>query len=304
MPEYIWNGVGLTTPDTWEPSALERDGFLLEREGFPACELKWRTVHGTFSFEKHIKKLARSSKDADIRPVSPKDTPGAWRTALDRLDASGMKSQSFIWSAGTHRGIGAALHNSATGLATLIQFFIVDEIDESIAAETLATFRDYLSGKTIPWAMFGLRARVPNAFRLNTFSFKPGRYTVKFWRPKSSRQAGKLPAGKGPGTALTFERFAPATVLLKDTAMTDWVTNHVEDAPKDALPLTKDGQTVSWAGTVKSSALRKLLRREVHSAGQVWTTDAGNAILTVATTGVVPLEHSEFTTICDSYVLV
>lgn len=304
MTEYIWNGVGLTTPETWEPSALERDGFLLEQEGVPLCELKWRTVQGRFAFEKHIRKLAKSSKGVEMRGVPDEETPEAWRASIALLKESGITSQSFIWQTGVHRGIGAALHNPGTGLAALVQFFILNEASETRAAEVLATFRDYSAGKTIPWAMFGLKARLPSSFLLDTFSFKPGRYTVKYWRPKSAKQAGKLPAGKGPGTALTFERFAPASVLLNGTNLTDWITTTIQDVIPENMPVDSTSNTVAWAGYSKSSKLRKLLRREVQSLGKVWTTETGNAILSVSTIGTVPVAESDFTAIHESYALV
>lgn len=303
MAEFIWNGVGLTTPDIWEPSALERDGFLLEHSGIPVCELKWRSVQGTFAFEKHIKKLAKGNKAAEMHAVPNDETPEGWQQAVARLGESGIRSQSFIWQSGVHRGIGAALHNPGTGLAALVQFFISDDIGETIAADTLATFRDYTSGKTVPWAMFGMSARVPAEFMLDTFSFKPGHYTVKYWRPKSARQGTKLPAGKGPGTALVFERFAPASVLLKTTGLAAWAKEGMEMVP-EKLPVTDHGNFITWAGAVKSSTLRTLLRREVRSMGRVWTTGTGNAILSVVATGTVPFDDESFTAIHESYVLV
>lgn len=304
MVDYIWNGVGLTVPDGWEPSALERDGLFLEHDGQPVCELKWRTVDGTFSFEKHLKRLARRHRDVDMRGVPDEETPDAWQTSVARLAESGLRLQSFIWKTPAHKGIGAALHNPATGLAALVQFFIRSEADEDVAAEALSTIRDYSAGKTIPWAMFGLTARLPAEFVLDTFTFKPGHYLVKFWRHKSAKHAGKLPAGKGPGTSLVFERFAPASVLLKEQELTSWVSQTLDNAPPDSMSLEQAGSTLSWAGATKSSLLRKALRRQVHSSGRVWTTDGGNAILSVTAVGVVPVPEVVFTPICESYELV
>lgn len=302
MIEYRWNGVGLNTPDQWEPSALERDGFLLEQEGRPRCELKWRTVQGTFSFEKHMKKLARGHKDVDMQSVPLEATPEGWQQAALGLAESGILIHSFIWQIHGHKGIGAALHNPATGLAVLIQFFVRDDQDAGQVAEVLASFRDYSSGKTMPWAMFGLQARTPADFRLNTFSFKPGSYTVSFWRPKKDR-GDRIPAGKGPGTALVFERFAPASVLLRETGLEQWVRD-MKDGPASSMELAVDHNMVEWVGASKSSLLRRALGREVISVGRVWTTGSGNAILVVRAEGVLPITQDEFTRICESYELV
>lgn len=304
MPVYIWNGVGLTAPDGWEPSALERDGLFLEKDGLPLCELKWRKVEGTFSFEKHLKRLAKQHRGVEMRGVPHEETPDAWQSGVTRLTESGLRLESFIWKGAGHKGIGAALHHPATGLAGLIQFFIRREEDEDAAARVLATLRDYSGGRTVPWSMFGLSARLPAEFSLDTFSFKPGHYLIRFWRPKSLKHAGKLPAGKGPGTTLAFERFAPASVLLKEQELSAFVRDRIENAPPPSLPVEEGADAVSWSGLAKSSLLRAALRRQVHASGRVWTTDPGNAILSVSATGVVPVPDEMFTTICESYELV
>lgn len=304
MIEYIWNGVGLTVPDGWEPSALERDGLFLECGGRPVCELKWRVIQGTFSFEKHLKRLVKEHKTVDMHGVPDQETPLAWQGAVSTLAQSGIRLQSFIWRIPGHKGLGAALHNPATGLAALVQFFIASDEDEAVAADVLASFRDYLGGKTIPWAMFGLRARISAEFVLDTFSFRPGHYTVKYWRPKSVRNAGKLPTGKGPGTALVFERFAPASVLLRDHPLDAWVRETLETAPSQAVPIVSGENEVAWAGVARTSLLRALLRREQHTMGQVWTTGTGNAIMIVTATGTVAMPGEIFNDIRESYELV
>ncbi len=124
VSDFIWNGLGLTTPDNWEPAALERDSLLLECDGRPVCELKWRTVQGTFSFEKHLKRLSKSNKGVAVQAIPEHATPEKWARGMERLAESGLRMQSFIWGEGEHRGIGAALHNPATGMAALVQFLL------------------------------------------------------------------------------------------------------------------------------------------------------------------------------------
>lgn len=303
MAEHIWNGVGLTTPDTWEPAAIERDGLVFQYEDLPVCELKWNVVQGSFSFDKHIKRLTKGNKGAALFGVDS-ETPEVWNAALGKLTESGVRAKSFIWKTDVSRGIGAALHNPATGLASLVQFFIYTESDEIQAADTLATYRDYTGGQTMPWAMFGLYARIPAEFRLHTFSFKPGHYTVKYWRPRKAGHSERVPAGKGVGTHLVFERFAPASVLLKETTLTDWTRKTVEDAPPGTVGVVEEDDFIHWNGVSKASLLRAALRRTVYTQGKVWTTESGNAILSVIAHGVVPAPEPIFNDICESYELV
>jgi hypothetical protein len=303
MPEYVWSGVGLTVPDGWEPVTLERDAMLLGDGVRPLCELKWRRVVGTFSFDRHLKRLAREYRDADVRAVAEDEPPEAWTAALERLGRSGLRSRSFIWRTGGHRGIGAALHNPATGLAALVQFFVVDEEDGQ-AAEVLETFRDHTGGKTVPFAMFGLRGRVPAGFALETFSFRPGHYSVRYWRPRKPDNATRQPAGKGAGTRLTFERFAPASVLLKGQTLDGWAAGNLSDPPPKGMPVVPDDRGFHWSGVSGASWLRRLLRRENRARGAVWTSPTANSILAVTATGIVPLADADYTPVVESYELV
>ena len=82
MAEFIWNGVGITAPGGWEPAAIERDGLVFENLDRPICELKWNVVQGSFSFEKHIKRLTKGHKNAALIGVTEAETPPAWTAAL------------------------------------------------------------------------------------------------------------------------------------------------------------------------------------------------------------------------------
>jgi hypothetical protein len=304
MAEFIWSGAGLNVPDDWEPATLERDGLLLADGERPVCEVKWRTVQGTFSFDKHLKRLARGHRGVDVRPVADDEPPPSWVAAVARLRGSGIASRSFIWQSGGHRGIGAALHNPATGLAALIQFFIAEEGEEERAAAILATFRDVSGGRTVPFAMFGLRGRVPAGFGLETFAFRPGHYSIRYWKPRKPDPSSRMPAGKGAGTRLTFERFVPASVLLKETTLARWVADNFCEAPPRGLAMVEAEGRVAWDGVAKTSLLRRLLRRELHARGRGWTPDDANAILVVAATGAVPLDASAFAATVEAYELV
>jgi hypothetical protein len=304
MTEYRWNRVGLTTPTTWEPSALERDGFLLECEGQPVCELKWKTIQGRFSFEKHIKKLSKGHKNVAIHAVESKDAPEPWRNSVSALEHSGIEVHTFIWSLHDLKGMGAAVHNPATGLAVLIQFFLTSDSSTHTASIVLASFKDFSGGKTTPWAMFGLEARIPSSFALNTFSFKPGYYSVLYWLPKSGKQSDRTPPGKGPGLSLSFERYAPASVLLKETNLMEWIHENLDPTFPKQLVIKKSAEEVAWQGVAKTSMLRNLFGRSVYEQGRVWTTDTGNAILCVRASGHIDMPEITFKTICESYAVV
>lgn len=317
MAEYHWNGVGLTVPDDWEPVILERDGLTLGSGSRPLCELKWRTVAGGFSFEKHLKRLAKGHKDAAVRAVDDDEPPASWREAVESLGYSGLRVRSFVWQAGGHRGMGAALHGPGSGLAALVQFFMHDQGDEgaeTLASTVLASLRDHTVSRaeasdpacrrTVPFCMFGLRGRVPAAFVLDSFSFRPGHYSVRYWRPRNPGRSGGTAPGKGPGTRLTFERFAPASVLLKGRELAEWAAATLADPPPAGLAVAGSSGAVSWNGLAATSPGRRLLRRESHARGRVWTPPGTNHILAVTATGADPVADAPFAAMVESYELV
>jgi len=78
----------------------------------------------------------------------------------------------------------------------------------------------------------------------------------------------------------------------------------MEDGPTDSIPVDVGVDHVSWQGVIKTSLLRQVLRRTVHTSGHVWTTDVGNAILAVQAKGNIPMPDKSFTDVCASYELV
>ena len=303
MERVIWNGVGLDVPPAWEPAAVERDGLIFEHEDRPVCELKFRHVRGAFSFDKHIRRLTKSHKGVDVRTVSDSEAPEAWIAAVDALAQSGLRHQSFMWRTPEDKGIGAALFNPATGLAALVQYFVRSDADETAAAESLAAFRDRTGGKTAPFRLFGLEGRVPDGFMLHTFSFKPGHYSISYWRPKSKRHVGRVPSGKGPGTSLVFQRVAPASVLLKETSLVDYVRT-MDQAPPENMHIEAEPDRVMWSDRAHTSQLLTFFGKEKHHCGAAWIADPGNAILAVTVAGKVPMDQKAFIAAVESYALV
>lgn len=290
-------------PKDWEPSALERDGFVMARGDMPLCELKWRVVQGSFSFKKHLKRLSKGNKGAEMRPLPDDETPGSWAQAVQKLEQSGLLAASFFWKGLGHDGMGAMLHNPATGLAVLVQFFIRGQHDLDVASEVLSSFRDHTNGKTIPWTMFGLTARVPSSYVLDTFSFKPGHYRVSYWLP-ATKKGERLPPGKGKGVSLIFDRYAPASVFLKGTSLEAWVADNMDGVPKSLNVVESGERRMDWDVIEKTSLVRRVLGREVHSRGRVWVAGDETALLGVHTRGNLPMSADQFNGICESYGIV
>ncbi|WP_147819767.1 hypothetical protein [Salidesulfovibrio onnuriiensis] len=283
-PSIAWNGISLDAPPEWEPSILERDFMRLEQDGRPVAELKWRRVQGRFSARKHIRKLDRAFGRADIREASPGP---AWIEAAESLRASGLGVTLLEWE----DSVGAVLHSPATGLAVLAQF------PRPVAgAPVLASLRDHWGGATMPWRLFGIRARVPSDFLLDTFRFHPGRYGLEFRRPKRSVSVDARPGDfrRGPGASLVLERHAPADAMLAKQGFETWIEENYRKVIVGTE--TKDTNMIYWKGIQK-----RFLRFSLRHQGRVWRDPAANAVFAVYAHGEQDIAEATFNQICNDY---
>lgn len=280
-----WNGISLRVPQTWEPSVLERDFMRLEEHGLPVAEAKWSRVSGSFSVERHIRKLKRRFRGADIRVASPGPE---WDESAELLRQGGLQTTILQWES----VVAAIIHSSSTGLSLLLQFLKTNEMSPA----TLASVRDHWAGKSLPWSLFGLRARIPSEYLLDTFSFKPGHYSLRFRRPKRNLAIDAKPQDlrRGPGAELTLERYAPADVMLAKQSFLGWAKENYRKAIVGEKIF--DDNVLSWIFFQK-----RFLRKEICHQGRVWQDSRANSIFSVVSKGSLSLSESEFLRICDEY---
>jgi len=280
-----WNGISLCSPEDWEPSILERDFMRLEQDGIPVAEIKWRRVGGAFSAYKHMRKLDRKFRSVDIHEGSPSQE---WDTAADSLRQSGFNVTLLQWGA----AVGAMMHNPATGLALLAQFFEPGRQ----AAAILASFRDHWNGESLPWRMFGIQARLPSGFLLDTFSFRPGHYTLRFRRPRRMPAVEATPQDfrRGAGTDLILERYAPADAILKNTDFHNWVLERYRKVIVGQV--SSKSNMIEWADVQK-----RFLRSSMRHQGRIWLDQTANSFFSVVVEGEPVFQEEDFKRVCDEY---
>ncbi len=287
--KVAWNGIGLSVPEAWEPASLEHQFIRLGESGVVRADLQWRRIRGPFAAERHVRKLAKRFRSKGLCIIDP---PDEWASAVESLHTSGLVAVFVHWQG----GCGAVVHNPATGLAATLQFYDHEDSANPQAMTVLESFRDHWAGATLPWRMFGLRARIPANFLLQKFSFVPGRGLLMFRRLKRepSIDASARDFGRGPGMTLELERLVPADVVLQKKAVSAWAPDYCAARIRGAIREQDD--SIAWR-----ERETRFLRKPTLHCGQVWLDAEHNALLGVYAQGNTDLSSKQFTEVCSHY---
>ena len=174
--ETAWNGIQFKAPAGWDLSRIGARYLMLENEAGPVLELKWAAIKGAFSHPKHLRRLTKSfQRQSGIR-IAEHHLPHGWKKKLKNYDVSG-----FLWTGKSMRGKGVILYCPDCKHATLIQFYDYPVCKpENVYLEILSTFRDHRLDNEAVWAVFDIRAVIPDTYVLKYHRFEPGRFELSF----------------------------------------------------------------------------------------------------------------------------
>jgi hypothetical protein len=249
-------------------------------------EVKWNRVKGRFSHKAHLRRLAGMQKRRLKRSFRQETLPEVWEQTLEGYDAIG-----FSWQAESISGKGILLYSPASRVATLVQFYRKNTMmAEADALRLLASFRDQISGGVMHWELFDIRAAIPVEFALQRYRFEAGQYELNL----SSRYH-----------QLRMIRWSPAATLLRRQDLPAM-------AKKTFLPGIK--QTPQWSQTnaaavegritPSSTAARvasRIRRHPPYRIFRLWHEIGKNRILGVQISGKRPVDHRQFSDICEKY---
>ena len=289
-----WNGLSLQVPPQWEVSSLAASYLQLDDEVGPVLELKWQQIKGVFSFKTHLKKLSRLSTSTPGVDFQKIPLPHDWQQALRNFEV-----QSFVWQSSEVSGKGAILYCSECQKAILLQFYQKQGRDDSsIPLEILHSFRDHSEDGMVPWALFGLRALIPQRFALVRHRFHPGHYQLEFQDQKEH---------------LFLIRWGPADLLLKDGDLLAWFhkrggeLNWCQAADMRAYKYHgKPALQGQSQGSIASASRlwARMTKKLPHIWVRVWHLASRNQILGVAARGLMPLNEQTLEEVCSNYEMV
>jgi hypothetical protein len=261
---------------------------MFEDDTGPVLEVKWESIKGIFSHDKHFRRLASLYKKQSNISIEASPLPGGWEQAL-----RGFETLGFQWSGNDFSGRGVILYCPKCRSATLIQIYRADAKDTyAMIEKLLASLKDHPLNSRMVWAVFDIRAVLPDTFRLDKHYFKPGEYKISFTN-------GRM--------RVTLHRWSPAAVLLSERNLGQFA-QMAADIPFSTMQDTlKDGEhQLEWKLDPSSlsawSQLKRRVRRKPMLIGfRIWHEDEKNRILGIRLEGkgISPLPELE--TIVSSY---
>jgi len=243
-----WNGLHLSHPPDWQPARLGLRYLLLADAAGPVFEFKWRPGAG------------RKGMEAALRALTPKgraktgmSLPAAW---LDALDAYELMPLS--WTCDGQSGLGAALFHPETGTAAVFQAYGgpdgLTAARQATVAAVLAGLRHDLPGPP-DFRLYGLSFAAPPDFALASFTFVPGRFSLRFI-------AGRR--------HLDVVRVAPAEVYLaRDTLGAIAALTFGFDASVRPEPTTLAGVPAVWLASHQGTGWPDRVRRALGRPGRL-----------------------------------
>ncbi len=265
--EIGWNGIRFRAPSHWEPASIGNRYLMLEDDVAPVLELKWSPIKGAFSHRKNLRRLAGSFRRQSGIRIEEHPLPADWKKTLQTYEHSG-----FLWTGKRVRGRGAILYCPACKNATLIQFY-AHEAPESdrVCLEVLRSFKDHpVNGQTV-WAVFDIRAVIPDTFFLTYHRFEPGRLELSF---RSGRHQ------------LTLYRWGPADAALSNRTLVQFAQTMIPVLQDpDRYHIRDCGERADFDCLGKETYWQRLRRKPTALKVRIWHEAKRNKIMGIRLEG-------------------
>ncbi|UCF92469.1 MAG: hypothetical protein JSW39_30110 [Desulfobacterales bacterium] len=284
--EVAWNGIRFPAPGDWEVSPVGICHLLLEDAEGPALEIKWGLIKGNFSHQAHLKKLAALLGKQPGRALKECSLPRDWQTALSDFEVSG-----FSWEAQAAGGRGVILFCPVCRRATLIQFFHRRPVPvPEIASCILANFQDHPPDSQIRWAIFDIRATVPETFQLVRYRFEAGKFELAF--------------AAGP-QRIALHRWGLASVCLNGRNLTQFAKTQAQFSEGKPWAVTPGGYPgLEWSLSPPTRWRwwwNPLRSKPSHQWYRLWHLKEKNRILGVRAEGHRAFDRQLLDGICARY---
>lgn len=285
--DVAWNGISFLAPATWQVGSMANNYLMLEEDCEPVVEIKWRQIKGGFSHEAQLRRLSSLHKKGLKKTVNKCPIPEKWKDVL-----SDYKATAFSWKGKTISGQGIILFCPACHNATLIQFYRRSPARLSeVSRRFLSTFRDHREDKQVLWSLFSIRAKVPEAFRLQKYRFDAGGFELIF-ASKEQR--------------LILQRWAPATVLLRNQTLPQLAKSIIGNSRGEVhTEIVTQDKVVEWTRAPFPNQWARrwlpLKNKAVYQRHRLWRLEEQNCLLSVKIEGKKPLDPDFFKRICSDY---
>jgi len=291
LKQVAWNGIRFMAPARGEAGQIGRQYLLLENASGPLLEVKWHRIKGKFSHRTQLKRLARQGSRKKGHTIKQSPLPGEWERALGQFQAMG-----FDWQGQSVGGKGVILFCQECRTATLLQFYLAgrnpggSEEVMKVSASLLSSFRDHSKDALQLYAVYDIKAMVPEDFPLSYFRFTSGEFELRFRRKRRS---------------VTLYRWGLASILLKSSDLGQFAGTRVhlpEDAPEAAHPMGGTAKEWQWVeDTGRFGWWRSLIAPPYSRKFRIWHLEKDDRILGVSMEGNTPADFRLYDQICAEY---
>ncbi len=284
--EIGWNGIHFRVPADWQLAQIGARHLVLEDEAAPVMEVKWSRVKGQFSHRNHLKRLTALQKKQVRKSFTLESIPSDWETALMDFEVSG-----FSWQADTTGGQGVILFCQSCRNATLVQFFHKKSNENiRISSHVLESFRDHRPDGQILWAVYDIRAIVPETYQLKRHRFEAGKFELDF--AEGSQH-------------ICLHRWSMASVLLAEQDLVALAKTVAGLNRPEPVAGRIDGHDMAEWSSAPTNDWQRRLGRFKHKPSYywlgLWHLEERNRILGVRAEGKKPLDTNLLDRICSHY---
>jgi hypothetical protein len=269
-----WNGVRLSVPESWHPAGIERQCLVFERNARLVMTLKWEPSKSRGSSRPGIFRIRKGFPRELRHNLREIVLPDAWRCALDgNFEKKDVESAAaFSWGDPAGGGEGLLFDCRWTRRVFLLHFYRSGISGDTVdIPRILASLRNGSEDGGVVWAVFDIRAVVPEALRLVRHRFMPGAFELTFG---------------ARGETVRLCRWGPASVLLRNETLQAFA------ADRFAIPHDKieggdaiGSLSVQWIDRhMPAWAAHRLIKPfvpPVFRRGRAWHIPGPNKILAV-----------------------
>jgi len=272
-----WNSLFLRIPASWQPTVIYPQYLFFEMEGRPVFEIKWQSLPGRFSGQRALDQIGNTMQKGTL--LDKWEVPPAIQCTLQGYVIEGFQLRH---AKGTC--LGMVVYCQQCERVTLLQWHIDTEDQLELLTQIAASFHDHTDTPQQTWSIYDFRALLPQAVKLVSHEFLPGRYTLRFHLDR---------------TAITLYRFKPAKVLLAKKTIGGFGQELLN---RD--PVEQTVNSAQWDHRYQglSLLLAKVRRQPAWKWMRLWHDREHNAILGVRAEGKGPVNTAVLQWICENYV--
>ncbi|CCO24710.1 hypothetical protein [Maridesulfovibrio hydrothermalis] len=267
-----WDGISFDTPSNFEVSGIDNKFLQLDDGEQPCIEIRWYDAGKTYKEKTYFRQLAKKVESASGIKIESTVLPASWKKPLKKFHAT-----AFYWQSDLTTGRGVMFYCKDASQVMLIQFIgKCDHCTDDAAVMLFETLKFHNKEKDTLWRIYDMSAMLPTAYKLKSFEFKPGRFTLSLADQTET---------------ISLYRVSPADIILKKETLGEFSQRlFKDDIGKLGLSLAEleyeTGATCMFGQEKKPStaslALSKLSsKRRPFAQIEVRYTQESNRILAV-----------------------